>query len=272
MKRTNFVIVAVRLILTLSCAGSALRGVLAGFARGEFTASYFVTAFTALLALVITHIPDFISHKDIMVIPAALQTAFTLFTFMAMFFGEILSFYGRFRWWDSMLHFSSGIMFGIIGYMLFVSLNRDSGIRRRLNPVSVVLFVFCFSVACGTVWEIFEFAGDSLFGMNMQRWMNNYSPAEWAALQNMSNASNPGLMDTMKDIINDTVGTLISITMILPLVKWNNRYVKTGVTSEDLLEESRIAVAQMRIRQRPVAVIAARANSALEDLDTTNIA
>lgn len=250
MNRTNFVIMAIRLILALTCAGAALRGICAGFARDEFTASYFVTAFTALLALAITYIPDFLFHKDIMVMPAALQTAFTLFTFLAMFLGEILSFYDHFPWWDSMLHFSSGVMFGIIGYMLFISLNRDCGIRKRLNPVSVVLFVFCFSVSCGTVWEIFEFAGDTLFRMNMQRWMNNYSPAEWVALHNVSNASNPGLMDTMKDIINDTFGTLFSIAVILPLVKWNNRYVKTGVTTADLLEESRIAAAQMQIKQR----------------------
>lgn len=244
MKRSYLLILVIKLILAATCIGALARGIYTGLAGREFVVSYFVTAFTALLALGLTFIPNFMRHKDIMLIPAALQTFFTVFIFLAMFFGEILHFFDRFSWWDSMLHLSSGIMFGIIGYMLFISLNRDNSVRKKMNPVSVILFVLCFSVACGALWEIFEFSADCLLGTNSQRWLNDYTPEQWAALQNISNASNPGLLNTMKDLICCTIGTLFSIVIIVPLVKRDNSYVKTNITSKDLLDEGIAAIAE----------------------------
>lgn len=249
VNKTNVVIIIIRALLLLTFVGALLLGLRVAFSTTDIAAdTYFISSFTALLSLGITYIPDFLNHKDIMVVPAAMQTFFTIFTLLAMFFGEILGFYSRFEWWDSMLHLSSGIMFGMVGYMLFVSLNRDSGIRRKLNPMSVMLFCFCFSIACGAMWEIFEFAGDSLLGMNMQRWKNTYTAEEWASMQNVTNFSNPGLVDTMKDIINDTIGTLASLVIILPMIKRDNKYVKPPITIDDLAEEEQKIFAEILAR------------------------
>lgn len=239
MKRSGIMILIIRLLLVLTCAGSLFQGIQIRLVNQEFMSSYFMTAFTALLTIGITYIPDFIVNKDIMIIPAALQTVFTIFTFLAMFFGEILRFYDHFFWWDIMLHLISGVIFSILGFMLFVSLNRSSAVRRQLNPISVVLFALCFSMTCGTIWEIFEFTGDSLLGMNMQRWKSNAAPELWAAMRNVSNMSNPGLIDTMKDIIIDTVGSLISLIFIIPMAKRDNKYEKTKITSQEILEEEK---------------------------------
>jgi hypothetical protein len=54
--------------------------------------------------------------------------------------------------------------------------------------VFVALFAFMFALGLGALWEIFEFAMDSIFGLNMQK---------------------SGLVDTMWDLIVDTVGALI---------------------------------------------------------------
>ena len=237
MKKANWVIKIIRTVLVLSCVGAVARGIQMGIVNHELEADYFITAFTALVSVAITYIPNFVRHARLIAIPAALQTAFTVFTFLAMFFGEILGFYDRFGWWDSMLHFSSGIIFGLVGYMLFISLNRDSSVRGKLHPVSVILFAVCFSIACGTVWEIFEFAGDSLLGMNMQRWQTEISSQDWAVMQNVSNSSNPGLINTMKDIICDMAGTLLSIPILLPMIRRNNHYAKTNITTEELIAE-----------------------------------
>ena len=160
----------------------------------------------------------------------------------------------RFSWWDTVLHFGSGILFSMVCYLLFTSLNRDSGIRRRLNPFGVVLFAVCFSVTCGVMWEVFEFAADSILGMNMQRWRRDLPVEEWTSMLNNSNFSNPGLINTMKDIIADTVGLICSIAVLLPLVRHNNSYVKTQVSSLELLEESRQAFDGLRMGKASASV------------------
>lgn len=63
-----------------------------------------------------------------------------------------------------------------------------------MKPGFVALFAFVFAVALGALWEVFEFAMDSLFGMNMQK----------AILGDPS-----GLTDTMWDLIVDAAGALV---------------------------------------------------------------
>jgi len=237
MKKTNWIINIIRTVMALAFVVALIRGIYVGVVNHEIEADYFITAFTALISVGITYIPSFVQHKKIIAMPVMLQTIFTVFTFLAMFFGEILGFYDLFSWWDSMLHFSSGVIFGLIGYMLFISFNRDASIRGKLHPASVIMFAVCFSIACGTMWEIFEFAGDSLLGMNMQRWQTDIQPETWIAMQNASNMSNPGLINTMKDIICDMFGTFLAIPMLLPLIRKNNKYAKTNITTDDLIME-----------------------------------
>lgn len=145
-----------------------------------------------------------------------------------------------------MLHFISGVMFSMVGLMLFTSLNRERETRSQLNPATIVIFSICFSVVCGVVWEIFEFAGDTFFGMNMQRWQTSISQEEWSALQNLSNLSNPGLINTMKDIIADAFGAFLSIVLILPIARHGCKYQKTHIPTKELLKEWREAYAAMQ--------------------------
>ncbi len=59
------------------------------------------------------------------------------------------------------------------------------GDKYAAPPWATAFFGWCFAVAIGTMWEIFEFAMDQTFGMNMQK---------------------SGLMDTMTDLIVDVIG------------------------------------------------------------------
>ena len=64
-------------------------------------------------------------------------------------------------------------------------------VKRHNVPLfaaAVAFFAFCFAVAMGATWEVFEFVMDQLFGFNMQK---------------------SGLMDTMSDLIVDVFGALI---------------------------------------------------------------
>jgi uncharacterized membrane protein YjdF len=82
-----------------------------------------------------------------------------------------------------------------------------------MRPGFVAFFAFLFAVAIGALWEIFEFAMDALFGMNMQKPM-------------LGDPS--GLTDTMWDLIVDTLGALV-ISIL------GYRYVRIG-KNESFLE------------------------------------
>lgn len=137
-------------------------------------------------------------------IPSSLITASIIFIYASLFLGEVHNFYGRFWWWDSVLHASSAIGFGLIGATILVLMTRQGKVKA--SPAIISIFVFSFALAIGAVWEIFEYFMDQFFGMNMQK---------------------DGLHDTMKDLIVDTFGALIA-TAVSYLYFSNN---KIGILS-----------------------------------------
>jgi len=134
-------------------------------------------------------LPVFIRRITNFVIIPEVNLLFILFIFASLFLGEIGLYYEKVWWWDIMLHLFSAIMLGFIGISLVYFLNHSEQIHVSLSPVFIVLFAFCFAIMCGVIWEIIEFTSDQLFGTNTQR---------------------SGLIDTMWDLITDTVGAFIA--------------------------------------------------------------
>jgi len=207
----KWIIGSVRVIILFTMAASILLGLLSVWGEtGE--SHYFMNAFTCLVMLIITFVPSYIASRTRVIVPAALQTMFVIFTFFAMYFGEILSYYEKYWWWDVMLHSTSGFMLGLLGYLLLYSLNTDRHIFFHINSFCVMLFAFCFALACGALWELFEFAGDFLLGMNMQKSVYVTDVAALAPYINRwGRFMDPGLVDSMKDLIVDSIGALIAV-------------------------------------------------------------
>jgi hypothetical protein len=113
-----------------------------------------------------------------------------------LFLGEVRGYYARFWWWDVLLHIGAGFLLGILGFLLVHVLNEKEEIELHMKPGFVALFSFMFAMGLGAVWEIFEFAMDQGFGLNMQK---------------------SGLVDTMWDLIVDGVGALI-----ISVLGWNH--------------------------------------------------
>jgi hypothetical protein len=131
-------------------------------------------------------------------IPAEFHLMAVIFTFAALYLGEIREFYERFWWWDIALHATAGLMMGILGFLMVYILNETKRVSIRMKPGFIALFAFTFAVTIGTLWEIFEFGMDQAFGLNMQKPMWD-DPS--------------GLTDTMLDMIVNAIGALlISIT------------------------------------------------------------
>ena len=210
-KRNVLITRTVRTIILVSMVASILLGIFGIFGEtGE--SHYFMNAFTCLVMFLITLVPSYITSRTRLIVPAALQTMFVVFTFLAMYFGEIFNYYERFWWWDVMLHSTSGFMLGLLGYLLLYSMNHDRTIFFHINSFCVMLFAFCFALACGALWEVFEFAGDYLLGMNMQKSVYVTDVAELAPYINRwGRFMDPGLLDSMKDLIVDSIGALVAV-------------------------------------------------------------
>ncbi|ACV27169.1 hypothetical protein [Kangiella koreensis] len=152
--------------------------------------------FTAVITtgiITITLAPLFLGKFFDVYIPPIFSLMAIAFIFASLFLGEIRDYYTRFWWWDMALHTTSGFLLGIIGFLMVHVLNETEEIGMHMKPGFVAFFAFLFAVGFGLIWEIFEFAMDSFFGMNMQKPM-------------LGDPS--GLTDTMWDLIVDSIGAL----------------------------------------------------------------
>lgn len=156
---------------------------------GSIYTQNWLNTFTSLLTLTLTFATQFINkHTSIKVIHE-INIIAMLFLFAAIFLGELFDFYYLFWWWDIFLHTLSGVFLGFVGFIAVYMLNGNPKIGVNLSPFFIAIFAFCFAVSLGVIWEVFEFTMDSLFNMNMQK---------------------SGLVDTMWDLIVDSIGALFA--------------------------------------------------------------
>ncbi len=152
-----------------------------------------INAFLVMAIMAVTLSPAVLGRRFRVHIPPEFQLLAVVFVFAALFLGEIQSYYVRFWWWDIALHTSSGLLMGILGFLLVYVLNESERVDIHMRAHFVALFAFLFAVAVGTLWEIFEFAMDQIAGTNMQKPM-------------LGDPS--GLTDTMWDMIVNALGAL----------------------------------------------------------------
>lgn len=125
--------------------------------------------FLCILTLILFTIPFIIDKKFKIDLPTPLEIIILLFIFSAEILGEIQNFYGIFKHWDTILHTLNGFLSAAIGFSLIDILNRSDRVHIRLTPIFVALVAFCFSMTIGVLWEFFEFGGDQLLKMDMQK-------------------------------------------------------------------------------------------------------
>ncbi len=157
--------------------------------RQEAPQAVFVAAIMA-----VTLAPALFRSRLPVDIPSEMEVVAVLFIFATLFLGEVRDYYERYWWWDMTLHTTSGLLLGMLGFMIVYMLNENRHVDVHMRPAFVALFAFVFAVAIGAIWEIFEFGMDRVFGTNMQ-------PA--------TPGDPSGLTDTIHDLIVDTVGAAV---------------------------------------------------------------
>ncbi len=143
-------------------------------------------SFVAFATLAASMVPMLVAARMDIRLPVPFLSFAVIFIFATLFLGEAMDFYNRYWWWDLVLHGSSAVGFGLVGFVFIFYLFEGD---KYAAPAWAIAFVgWCFAVSIGTMWEIFEFAMDQAFGTNMQK---------------------SGLMDTMTDLIVDVGGAAI---------------------------------------------------------------
>lgn len=152
------------------------------------------------LGLVVMLLPSVIERKWSISIPNYMYVLYFIFLYCAIFLGEVSNFYYAVPFWDLILHAFSGAMLGALGFTIVIMLNNSKGINLQLSPFFSAVFAFCFAMAIGAIWEIYEYAIDSTLGLNMQKYMLK----DGTLL-----VGREALNDTMEDIIVDAVSALV---------------------------------------------------------------
>jgi len=157
-----------------------------GLISSIIVANWLNTVFIIFI-IIFSALPTIFAKHYNFILPTEFELAAILFIFASLFLGSAYDFYYRFWWWDILLHGISAILLGIVGLLLVWVLNHNEKIELSLNPLFICIFSFSFVISIGALWEIYEFATDYFFDANMQK---------------------SGLVDTMWDLIIDTVGAL----------------------------------------------------------------
>ena len=125
--------------------------------------------FLCVLTLVLLVAPSFIQITFKVELPTLLEIIILVFIFSAEILGEISEFYLMFPFWDTVLHTLNGFLMAAIGFSMVDLLNRSENVKFDLSPLFLAIVAFCFSMTIGVLWEFFEFSGDCLLGLDMQK-------------------------------------------------------------------------------------------------------
>ncbi|KRS14401.1 hypothetical protein XM53_01355 [Roseovarius atlanticus] len=186
---------------------------LAGAALWALAVLRLELAFVALATLGLSLAPVVVANWAQVHVPPTFIAVVVIFVAATLFLGEVFDFYERFWWWDIAMHGTSAVAFGLIGFVfVFMMFQGD---RFAAPHLQLSFLAFCFAMTIGTVWEIFEFAMDQTFGLNMQK---------------------SGLQDTMGDLIINAIGALLGAAAGYGYLK--GRHVGIGAFIDEFVQRN----------------------------------
>lgn len=134
---------------------------------------------------------------------AGLATIVLLFITISIYLSNRYNLYSRYFFHDILLHFSSGVIITLLANELL-----PFHLKKELKIHEKLVLLLLLSISAAGLWEIIEFFTDFIFKSDVQRNLIR----EWEIFY--SDYQNPGLLDTMNDIINGTMGGLLGCFII----------------------------------------------------------
>lgn len=150
---------------------------------------------TYLLVIPVLMVPMFLKKTKFKLSSGELFWYY-LFVFFSDFLGCVVNLYNTVSWYDTVVHFSSGIFTFFVG--LFIIDRIDKG---DTNVWIKVIFGISFVCLIAVIWEIFEFGSDVILDLNLQH------------------SSDTGVVDTMIDMIAALGGGIVGVGYYLVMGK-----------------------------------------------------
>ncbi|MCR8746945.1 hypothetical protein [Romboutsia lituseburensis] len=154
----------------------------------------------ASICTVGTIILYFVHKKFTRLIDNNLYIVSALFVMISSLLGSCYGFYDI-NHYDDFLHLWSGLITSSIAFSIITFFHSDNDLKN-INKYFIIIYVFMFSMGVASLWEISEFFIDKFLGMHTQA---------------------GGLVDTMIDMIDALVGTIIMIPFIYKKLNSTNK-------------------------------------------------
>lgn len=174
MKKTNNILIILMIIVNTICMLLSI--------CGKYNSNILVCLSLYLIIFLPRIVRKFSSKVNDLI-----ELIFLLFILFAQLLGSILHFYGIIYWYDSFMHYISGILTSFLAVIILILFNKYDDNDKVFN----VIFILSITLMVASLWEIFEFTTDNLLGGDAQRVVAT------------------GVTDTMKDIICALLGSIL---------------------------------------------------------------
>ena len=119
------------------------------------------------------------------------------FIFCGMLFATAMNLYSLIPEWDTILHTLSGVMCFLFAYYVLLA----TGVLFKVKEALGIVICLLLNASTSSVWELIEYAADGFGNGNAQHSLEE------------------GVVDTMQDIIANTIGGLaVAIFMIVDIL------------------------------------------------------
>jgi hypothetical protein len=156
----------------------------------------FMVGFAILASLVAITVPSLITRGRIKSLPLDFEYILFIMVMLQFVIGETLNFYENVNYYDKLVHFTLPMLLGYITSVLVYTMYITGNLRMTLAPAMVVIVLVTLGI--GAFWEIIEYAADQLLGTYLQ-----------------GSLTSPPLIDTMNDLIVDTLGGIFGAVLAL---------------------------------------------------------
>lgn len=182
-----------------------------------------------LFSVLLLPLPTLIAKWLHFTVPTPLYIGILCYAVCPML-GHAYHFYYLIPWWDTFLHACGGVVFAMFGAYLPTLFDKD----KAPSLLLCALFGFCFSVTISALWEFIEYGCDRLLGSDMQQDAiidNIYSyllGEQTGVIGSITDIENVivngkvltgyidiGLIDTMTDMLFETLGALVYTLLYL---------------------------------------------------------
>jgi len=162
----------------------------------------YVVALGAFVATIISFIPSIIKRNYKVAIPWIFEFFIVLFLLLHVISTE----FGLYDiyFWSWAAHFTVTVFIAILAFTIVYTLDFTKKIKLSIGMIG--FFTIILAIAVGATWEIGEFFSDNLLGTTAQ-----------------SDAFQPPLIDTMWDLVFDTIAGIVAAILGMIYVKYDRK-------------------------------------------------